>query len=277
MYCLNVLVLGLILYYDVLRPGNAVGGTLPTTLAKLTKLKYLCMAVNKFEGTLPKRTLAKLTSLEKLWLSGNLFTGTLPRTGLSTLSNLLILDLSNNKLVGTIPESFALDFPNLTNLFLELNAFTGRLPEDVRGLQSLRVLDVGDNLLTGSIPSSWMSIPTLKEFNLSVNRLTGTLPSEILELSDLSIAMMVSNWNSCRRCVICCGTVVSHDLLVLLCTKASNRLTGTLPSGDDPSGDPTKNRWYNLSKLTIFIVSANKFTGTIPAAFYEASASTLAK
>lgn len=84
---------------------KSLTGTLPSTMGKLTTLKYLYLQSNHISSTIPA-TLGNLTLLISLRLDVNSLEGTVPNT-LSKLRSLSTLNLNYNYLTGTLPTGFA--------------------------------------------------------------------------------------------------------------------------------------------------------------------------
>ena len=136
----------------------------------------------------------------------------------------------------------------ITEIRLASYALKGTLPKDLYYLSSLEHLDLKGNFLIGTIPSKWCTTLTnLKSLCLAVNHLSGTLPSNLV------------------RC-----TNLQHVWL------SNNKFTGTLPqelftnnNNDNSDAENTsssssysKKSWW--SNLTLFDVSSNRLTGTLP-------------
>jgi hypothetical protein len=75
-------------------------GTIPKSLANLTRLTYLDLHSNKFKGEIPS-WLSSLTNLERLILNGNKFSGTIPHDILR-MRFLSSVKVYENYLVGSI-------------------------------------------------------------------------------------------------------------------------------------------------------------------------------
>jgi hypothetical protein len=79
---------------------NRLSSTLPTQLARLSKLQYLLMWRNALTGPIPSE-LGKLSALLGLGLSSNLLNFTIP-TDFGRLTNLQYLRLGGNRLTGSV-------------------------------------------------------------------------------------------------------------------------------------------------------------------------------
>ncbi|CAI5482068.1 unnamed protein product [Closterium sp. Yama58-4] len=159
---------------------NELEGSVPSTIAQLQQLSWLCLSHNSLIANLGD--LSPLYNLIKLELSSNNLSGAIPPSisglrqvvtlkldnnalesptprSLSALSHLYILDLSRNK--------FSEDFPTVLtqmtqvgNMKLSNNNFTGSIPASITSLASLTYLDLGYTLLSGTIPTAFTKMHT---------------------------------------------------------------------------------------------------------------------
>ena len=107
--------------------GNQVSGSLPTVFPP--KLSLFDMSGNAISGTLPS-SLFSLPELEIVYLDGNRLSGPLPDPGNTTLP-LRQVWLHNNTLSGAIPDEFGFYWPDLRKLLLHDNpALTGVLGQE---------------------------------------------------------------------------------------------------------------------------------------------------
>lgn len=147
--------------------GNHFQGVLPPYLSDLcSSLVELDLSFNNLSGNLPESfsscsvlelldTLVKMSNLKYLHLSFNNFVGSLPES-LSTLVGLEVLDLSSNNFSGIIPPGICQDPRNsLKVLYLQNNLLTGVIPEGLSNCSNLVSLDLSFNYVTGVIPSGW--------------------------------------------------------------------------------------------------------------------------
>ncbi|KAK9074906.1 hypothetical protein SSX86_003225 [Deinandra increscens subsp. villosa] len=116
-----------------------------------SSLTTLHLAFNSLEGGLPNSFSG--SPIQSLWLNG--------QTGRS-------------KLNGTL--EVLQNMTQLTEVWLHGNLFSGPLP-DLSGLIQLQNFSVRDNSLTGPVPDSLIKLQSLKVVNLTNNLLQGPTPS----------------------------------------------------------------------------------------------------
>lgn len=104
---------------------NNLNGTVPTSLAQLTKLRMLKLMNNNLSGTFPD-IWNGLDMMEFVDLSNNQFTGTMP-TSLGNLMKLNTLYIENNNMSGGLLASIA-DLPLLNVYWTKNNNFSGCYP-----------------------------------------------------------------------------------------------------------------------------------------------------
>ncbi|CAH8351554.1 unnamed protein product [Eruca vesicaria subsp. sativa] len=140
--------LGRCLRLSVLRAGfNNISSEIPGDIYNLSELEQLFLPANKLTGKIDNNItrLKKLTSLE---LYFNHLEGEIPMDR-GLVSSLRSLQLHNNNITGTVPLSLA-NCTNLIKLNLRINRLGGSLREfEFSQLQSLQVLDLGNNKFTG--------------------------------------------------------------------------------------------------------------------------------
>nr|XP_043623681.1 putative receptor-like protein kinase At3g47110 [Erigeron canadensis] len=203
--------------------GNHFNGVIPEPIGNLSKqLRILYMGSNQISGRIPP-TISQLKGLALLDVSHNLISGEIPPE-IGQLKNLQELNLGKNRLASNIPNSLG-DLPKLTQIDLSSNELTGSIPISFRSLERLIFMDLSMNKLSGSIPREIFDLSSLTTiFNLSSNLLSGLLPQEIENLK----------------------TVVAIDL-------SNNHFSGNIPSSIQ-----------NCKSLEKLIISRNSFSGSIP-------------
>lgn len=217
--------------------GNSIGGTIPTSIGRLTHLEELSFHRNSFSGSVP----TELGSLSKLWRLAILesqLTGSIPPE-VWQLSGMLELKISANKaLWGTLPSDLGVSMPklqlfqsarnqmsgslpssiglmkNLTSISLHDNRMTGRLPSELGLADKLKKFYAPNNLFSGTLPAAWSR--SMKTLNLQGNMgLTGTVPVEwaamqVLKLEGTSIAGTIAE-------EVCAMRKLSFDCSPTLC------------------------------------------------------------
>lgn len=99
---------------------NKFYGSIPDSIAKISKLQQLSLSYNKFSGTIPS-SIGSLRKLRRLRLSFNHFDGQIPYS-IGNLKRLRELSLAGNKFYGILPNSLA-KLNRLTELYLSYNNF----------------------------------------------------------------------------------------------------------------------------------------------------------
>ncbi|KAI3813865.1 hypothetical protein L1987_18600 [Smallanthus sonchifolius] len=129
-----------------------ITGTIPDFLGgdTFSGLTILHLAFNSLEGVLPASFSG--SSIQSLWLNGQ---------------------NSRSKLNGSL--GVLENMTHLTEVWLHGNQFSGSLP-DFSGLNELQNLSVRDNSLTGPVPESLTALQSLKVVNLTNNLLQGPTP-----------------------------------------------------------------------------------------------------
>ncbi|CDP11109.1 unnamed protein product [Coffea canephora] len=204
--------------------GNALSGSIPSNLGKLSSWEYLDISENKLTGTLPK-SLGQLSKLEKVFVWNGVFLREISTFSVNIIFNyFFILHTSNLsamcKLDSACPIYDILDlgswrlgpqFPtwlqSQKNLDV-LNLFsTGILDTILPWLfsASINYVDLYHNqlhgkiqislklglylhckFLSGEIPDYWMNYPSMKYFTLSSGNFTGSIPRSLVNLECLN-------------------------------------------------------------------------------------------
>lgn len=257
--------------------GNSLRGALPAAFPP--RLRVLSLASNLLHGEIPS-SLSTCKDLERLDLSGNRFTGSVPRA-LGSLPNLKWLDLSANLLVGGIPSGLG-NCRQLRSLRLFSNSLHGSIPAGIGKLRKLQVLDVSRNRLSGLVPPelgncSDLSVLILSSQSNSVkshefNLFKGGIPESVTALPRLRVlwvpragleGTLPSNWGRCSN--------------LEMVNLGGNLLSGAIPRD---LGQCSNLKFLNLSSnrlsglldkdlcphcMTVFDVSGNEISGSIPA------------
>ncbi|XP_059658312.1 putative receptor-like protein kinase At3g47110 [Cornus florida] len=222
--------LGSLLYLDWLDFGVNTLGTnqdndlsFINSLVNRTNLRSLILSDNNFRCQLPNSIGNLSSKLTTLSVSNNSIYGIIPE-GIGNLINLESLGLAENMFTGSIPRYIG-KLSKLIQLFLPENNISGKIPTSIGNISRLSFLSISVDMLEGSIPVSLGDCKDLQALDLGYNRLTGQIPLQVLDLSSLSIVL-----------------VLRH-----------NHLTGPLPP-----------QVGNLKNLAVLDISGNKLSGEIP-------------
>jgi Leucine-rich repeat (LRR) protein len=169
---------------------NWFNGTIPDAFIAQSRLRYVFMEGNSFEGPLPS-SLYSQRSLKILTLSQNRLNGTIgPRIG--AMKELRSLYLGNNALSGTLPTEMA-QLDDLEQMELGSNRFIGLLPTVIGNMRKLKTIDVSNNAFSGSLPSEFGNLDNLVSLNVQSNpKISGSIPDSFSELDRLE-QFMLSN------------------------------------------------------------------------------------
>lgn len=252
---------------------NEVGltGTIPSSIGKLRNLRQLGLSHGNLVGPIPAE-LFLVTTLTFLDLEANAMSGTLSKE-VSKLRALQTLVLSNNSFQGTIPFD-SLASTNLEYLALSSNAFEGGISDAIRDMKSLQYLYLDSNeKIVGELPVALGSAENLRSINLDYTAISGRVPAVIGRLRNLEYLSM-------QGCKLQGSIPGEINLLTKLKTLNldSNALTGDLPDlspmtslsslmlvGNRLRGN-IEDAFADLHSLELLFLTANEFTGPIPAA-----------
>ncbi|KAF2318985.1 hypothetical protein GH714_012189 [Hevea brasiliensis] len=238
---------------------NNFSGQIPSSLQNLKKLLELDLSHNNFNGQIPS-SFENLQQLHVLYLQNNNLSGEVPST-ICKLKSLQILDLSNNSLNGVIPQCLG-NFSNaLSVLHLGMNNFQGTIPEPFSVGCSLRYLNFNGNQLRRRVPLSISNCKILEILDLGNNNIDDTFPHFLETLPELQVLVLQSN----KLHGLVKGSSTNYSFSKLRIFDLSNNMF----SGPLPADSLTfKGLEIELVKiqtlLTTIDLSSNKFTGIIP-------------
>ncbi|TYI85393.1 hypothetical protein E1A91_D05G438900v1, partial [Gossypium mustelinum] len=275
---------------------NLLNGTLPSWLYTAPSLKTISLSQNQFSGHIKE---FQSKSLEVIALENNKLQGPLP-SSIFQLLNLTWLVLSSNNLSGVIEFRMFSNLPTLKLLDLSYNSLSltsnttscvnhilpnlmdlrlsscnlSEFPQFLKGLKSLKRLDLSCNKIEGKIPQ-WMQEVgkgSLAYLNVSHNSLTEVehFPRKNIEVLDLSSNLICGNLPipaSTINVFLISNNSFNGEVSSLICNVTSllildlshNNLSGTIPQC-----------FGNLNNSLEFLnLKKNKFYGTIPPTFAE--------
>ncbi|XP_006650609.1 LRR receptor-like serine/threonine-protein kinase RPK2 [Oryza brachyantha] len=267
--------------------GNSLRGALPASFPP--RMRVLNLASNLLHGEI-HGSLSDCKSLERLNLSGNRLAGSVPGA-LGSLTKLKQLDLSRNLLTGRIPSGLG-NCRQLRSLQLFSNLLDGSIPPEIGNLRKLQVLDISSNRLSGLIPTELgncldLSVLVLSsQFNAvnssELNTFHGGIPESVTALPKLRVLWapraglegnIPSNWGRCYSLeMVNLGEnllsgviprVLGQCSSLKFLNLSSNKLSGSIDNGLCPHC------------MTVFDVSRNELSGTIPACANKVCASQL--
>lgn len=157
-----------------------------------------------------------------------------------------MIRLFGNSLTGSIPPEIK-DIEGLWELELGNNSITGIAPE-ISELKELYSLSLRTNLLT-SIPDEIGQMKSLTSLDLAANKLSGSFPEVILQVDNLKGIYLGGNNLT--------GSIPEEigKLKLVTLNLAENKLTGSLPSS------------LANCPLTSLTVSDNQLSGNVPDIF----------
>ncbi|WVZ17175.1 hypothetical protein V8G54_010157 [Vigna mungo] len=242
---------------------NSISGSIPSSIAKLSRVWVLLMGNNQLEGEIPIE-FSNLMMLFVLDISQNRLFGSISHVNPSILR---VLYLQKNAFSGSIPLRF-FESPSLTTLDLRDNNFSGNIPYTIDRLSELRVLLLGGNNFSGYIPVQLCQLQKITLIDLSRNKLKGSIPScfnnisfgleENHDSSDHTVAFSTVFAN------IPIGSVINASVSLFMPSfDHQNENTNTIVEF------VTKNNIYTyrgfiLKKMTGLDLSCNMLRGSIP-------------
>ncbi|TYI87729.1 hypothetical protein E1A91_D04G156100v1 [Gossypium mustelinum] len=217
---------------------NNLSAVVPAFLAHLPNLTSLRLKI------LQVRMLQSLDVLDNEKLQGSL-------TKFHHNGSLQNLVLSGTNFSGSLPQSID-KLVNLTRLDLSSCNFSGAIPSSVSNLQQLVYLDLSLNNFTGQIPCFDLS-KNLAHVDLSYNKLSGKIESfkweDLPNLTHIDLRVLLSN-NQFDGEVT--GVPKVRESLLDTLDLSYNQLQGPIPA-----------YVFELSRLSVLVLSSNNFNGTI--------------
>lgn len=224
---------------------NSLHGKITEDLRNCTRLKYLDLGNNVFNGPFPDIT--PLGDLQYLYLNTSGFSGTFPSEALSNMSGLVRLSIGDNPFNPTLFPQEVVNLTKLNWLYLSNCSLEGKIPPGIGNLSELINFEISQNNLSGEIPGEIGKLKNLWQFELYDNNFNGKLPSGLRNLTKLEYFDGSMNF-------------LEGDLLELrfLTNLVSLQLFSNSFSGEIPAELGEFKRLVNLS------LYGNRLTGPIP-------------
>jgi len=226
---------------------NQLGGNPFESLRSLSKLSYLSIDYNHFEGVVTEDHLTNLTSLDYFSAAGNNLTLKVGPNWYPTFQ-LTYLDMSYWKLGPNFP-SWTHSQNKLQYLVMSNTGILDYIPRYFwKALYSLEYLNLSNNHIQGEIENSPTKPLSFLILDLSSNHLHGKLPfiSNQVQWLDLS-----GNSFSSMNDFLCCKQFKKFNLNFL--NLASNNLSGKIPGC-----------WIQWKELMDLNLQSNHFVGNMP-------------
>ncbi|CAN4094600.1 unnamed protein product [Withania somnifera] len=273
---------------------NRLSGSFPLSLANVTNLSTLDLSYNNItfdagiQISFPILTVLQLSSCELkefphflrnlktlglLDISNNKIRGQIPNW-FSSMSwdNLGYLNLSHNSLTGHLPQ---FHYYNLEYLDLKFNFLEDSLPSSICNMSKLEFLDLSRNNFSNSIPSCLGSIANLRVLDLRRNNFTGSLPTLCTQSTSLSTIVLNGNrfegpvleslFNCTGLEVLDLGANAINDTFPAWLGTLEELQVLILKSNVFHGPISTCQTKFCFSKLRIFDLSHNEFSGSLPA------------
>ncbi|KAL3639118.1 mitogen activated protein kinase [Castilleja foliolosa] len=216
-------------------------------------LTNLHLALNNLDGELPLALSG--SQIESLWVNGQKLSG-----GIDVLLNMTLLKevwLHSNGFTGPLPD-FS-DLKNLETLSLRDNSFTGLVPLSLVNLESLKVVNLTNNLLQGPMPV--FKEPVSVDMTRDTNSFCLKQPGDCDPRVDLLLSIVKSmnyprkfseNWK---------GNDVCDDWLGITCNNGNITIVNFENMGLTGTISPDFAFFKYLQRL---VLANNNLTGTIP-------------
>ncbi|MCO5572180.1 hypothetical protein L7F22_025931 [Adiantum nelumboides] len=162
---------------------NSLTGKFPAYITNFTQLGYLDLSSNAITGELPS-DIGLLYNLQFLQVYNTLITGSIPPS-LMNCSSLVWIDLQNPSLSGPLPSDWTKLASTLQELKLYESNFSGVIPPSLGNCTLLTVLSLQSNAFIGDIPDSFSQLSRLQDLRIFYNYLSGPIPSSIVNCTSL--------------------------------------------------------------------------------------------
>ncbi|KAF2319633.1 hypothetical protein GH714_017746 [Hevea brasiliensis] len=249
---------------------NDIQGRIPSSIGKLSNLKYLSLRFNNLTGKIPEflEGTVNCTSVNSFPQLGGLSAEFKP---VGNLKKLVVLRLSENELNGTLPDSLQ-HFSELYLLDVSNNHLTGIISEaHFSELSKLKTLDLSGNSFIFNVTSFWVPPFQLESLYISSCFPNSSFPVWLKSQSDI-IYLHFSNASGSGIVPDCFWTMSANlkdlnasstNYKFQTFTKTLSILTGVDLSGNNLDGKIPE-ELMKLAGLVVLNLPGNHFTGQIP-------------
>jgi Leucine-rich repeat (LRR) protein len=162
-------------------------GTIPSTIGKMTSLKYVNLAYNRLVRSAEVLALINMKHVAVRFgrFGTNIFavkSGSLP-SELALITDMDYLDLTGNQLAGSLFSELGM-MTNLQELLLEDNQISQSIPTELGTAGNIVNLNLAFNAISGVIPTELGNMG-LEHLKIARNRLSGSLPSQLGRIQSL--------------------------------------------------------------------------------------------
>ncbi|KHN11185.1 LRR receptor-like serine/threonine-protein kinase GSO1 [Glycine soja] len=257
--------------------GNQLEGTIPTFLGNLRNLReidltFLYLSMNKFSGN-PFESLGSLSKLSFLHIDGNNFQGVVNEDDLANLTSLKIFGASGNNFTLKVGPNWIPNF-QLTHLDVTSWQIGPNFPSWIQSQNKLQYVGLSNTGILDSIPTwFWEAHSQVLYLNLSHNHIHGEIQTTLKNPISIPTIDLSSN-HLCGKLPYLSNGVLRLDLssnsfsesmndflcndqdkpmLLEFLNLASNNLSGEIPDC-----------WMNWTSLVYVNLQSNHFVGNLP-------------
>uniref|UniRef100_A0A7N0TVD9 Leucine-rich repeat-containing N-terminal plant-type domain-containing protein n=1 Tax=Kalanchoe fedtschenkoi TaxID=63787 RepID=A0A7N0TVD9_KALFE len=168
------------------------------------------------------------------------------------------------------------DATRVTAIVLDSVRYSGALTPTLSWLRNLTTLDLADNEFYGQIPSAIFTLPNLQSLTLRSNAFSGPIHPSVANMKSLQVLDLSRNSLTGPLPGSMSSLISLHRL-----DLSFNKLTGTLPKSLPASlselavrsnlltGYLAESTFKGMARLEVVELSANAFSGTLPAWFFQ--------
>lgn len=188
---------------DLVIQENSLVGSIPPEVGLFGDALFrLSLNGNAIEGSLPT-TLGLLKGLNRFTMTGNKLMDRVP-TEIGDMTGLQFIAVGRTLLSGPIPSELG-NVAGLKTLDFALSNISGSIPTELGKLLDLEFISLGSTQVSGTLPSEMGDLPLLIDVKVARTNLGGQMPSGICN-RDLGGGEIRADCQEldCPCCTICC-------------------------------------------------------------------------